>query len=605
MNWFGLSKPEKKSAGNAAPARLRTVQSTFESNPQTNEPTTTGSGLQTLTEKQKIITTLAEAPTRVSVLTGVDALSPDLVVPESLQDALMVIKTSPQNAVLLYDPAFTTQVKGYFKTLRTAVTSTGLKMPNDALLATSAVLRDIRLAEADKKGMRGVQGTGSKSSGSVLFKEWAVLANEMGATDIHIAVIDGGRGQVLVRVDGELEPINAQNKGIFTDRDVKAVHQAAFDMADAHSNSDGTFSERAAMSCMIDQKLGINNVRLRYSTQRGFFGPKAVCRILHSDLTLPPKSFTSMGLMSSQISLLEQAQRLESGAIIKIGVTGSGKTTLAKTMIETHPKNGVAAFYGIADPIEYLLKNTHQIYIQRDLMTLSEAGKKDPYSEAIESLMRMDPDLIDVGEVRDALSARALSNVANSGHVALGTLHAPGIGGAITRLTDPKMGLTRQELTSGKMLGFLSYLALVPLLCSCSTDFNTAVAWSKSRGDDREANYLGRLTGQLLTKYGIDKSQFKFKNGEGCPSCKGRGTRGLTMVAEMMLPDDEWLDIAAKGNDRAAMRAWRNCSDKRIDSPNMNGKLVAEHAIYNSITGKIDPRTIERFGPLEQLEVLV
>ena len=77
------------------------------------------------------------------------------------------------------------------------------------------------------------------------------------------------------------------------------------------------------------------------------------------------------------------------------------------------------------------------------------------------------------------------------------------------------------------------------------------------------------------------------------------------MVAEMMMPDDQWLDIAATGNDRAAMRYWRETySNRQVDSPDMNGKLVVEHTVYKALMGQVDPRNIERFGPLDQLEVI-
>lgn len=79
----------------------------------------------------------------------------------------------------------------------------------------------------------------------------------------------------------------------------------------------------------------------------------------------------------------------------------------------------------------------------------------------------------------------------------------------------------------------------------------------------------------------------------------------MTMVAEMMLPDDDWLDVASSGNDRKALREWRlRYSDRDFYSPDMNGKLVVEHTIYKALMGQVDPRNISRFGPLEQLEVL-
>ncbi len=551
-----------------------------------------------------IIEKLADFPRREDVISGPHALTPGLQIPVALQDFVLVVKVNANRAVLVYDPSHTSKVKNYFAALKSAVVSQGLRLDHQPLLATSQVLRDVRLASEAQKIKSSL--TSSNSNGANLFREWVEHASLSQATDLHLSIIDGGYGQVSMRVDGELEPIGFQSEGIFTDRDVRNAMKAAFEnLADVHSNNDGTFSDAKAMSCMIDQRLGLPNIRLRFSSQRGFFGPKVVCRLLHSELGTEAMPFSKMGLAPSQIELLQQAQRLESGAIIQTGITGSGKTTAAKTLIETHPKNGQSAIYAVADPIEYLLKNVHQIYVQRDLLTLETAGKKDPYSEVIESLMRMDPDLVDVGEVRDQISARAVANVAKSGHVSMCTLHTDSIGGIINRLTDPKLGLTRQELTSSKVLGFLSYQALVAKLCSCALPEPEIEYFYKAKQHHHEAIYIQSIASQLQQKFKIDTSVLRFRNPEGCLNCRQRGTKGLTMVAEMMIPDDAWLDIAATGNDRAAMRHWRSqYSDKDIYSGNMQGKLVTEHTIYKAICGEIDARQIERFGPLASFEVL-
>ncbi len=565
-----------------------------------------GLTLQQSQPTQNVITKLADFPRREDVLSGVNVATPGLQIPVALQDYVMVLKVDASRTVLVYDPAYTAQVKTYFASLRAAVLERGLRMDSQALYATATVLRDVRLASESQKSKAGTSGSGATSAGSNLFRQWVKTANEAGATDVHMAIVAGKRGEVLMRVDGELEPIELENQGIFTDHDVRNAMKAAFEnMADLHSNNDGTFSDAKSMSCMIDGKLGIPNIRLRFTSQRGFFGPKAVSRILHSDLDAPAMPFADMGFSPDQIELLHEAQRLESGAIIQCGITGSGKTTAAKTFVETHPKNGRAAMYGVADPIEYLVKNMHQTYVQRDLMVLEEAGKKDPYSEAIESFLRMDIDLVDVSEIRDLISARALANVSKSGHLAMGTLHTDTIGGILNRLSDPKMGLSRQELTGSKMLRFLSYQALLAKLCDCAFDQAAAKHWHLVNDQAYEANYIDILMTTLQSKYGLEQGVFRFKNPGGCSKCRQRGTRGLTMVAEMMTPDDGWLDDSATGNDRLAMRNWRmNYSDKRIDSPNMTGKLVAEHTIFKALLGQVDPRNITRFGPLKQLEVL-
>jgi type II secretory ATPase GspE/PulE/Tfp pilus assembly ATPase PilB-like protein len=554
-------------------------------------------------EVANLIKTLDEFPKRQEILSGVASSNPALKIPQSLENSIIAVKINDKEAVIAYDPEQTNAIKTYLPTMTGALRAQGLRV-GEALLANPHVIKEVRVAGEALLNSKG--GTHSTSGGANLFREWVKIAVDAGATDIHMQVVDGGNGLVTMRVDGDLEPVMQERKGLFTGHDVRNAMIAAFEnMADLHSNNAGTFSDAKSMSCMIDERLGIPNIRLRFSSQRGFFGPKSVCRILFSEIGAKPMPFEKMGLAPSQIEMLERAQRIESGAIIQSGVTGSGKTTASKTLIETHPKNGTAAMYAVADPIEYLLKNVHQIYVQRDLLTLETAGQKDPYSEVIESLMRMDPDLVDVGEVRDQISARAMANVAKSGHVSLATLHTDSIGGIINRLTDPKLGLTRQELTSSKVLGFISYQALLPQLCQCAMPQAAIEDYLKATAQTKELAYVNSLVKTMAKKLKVDTEVLRYRNPMGCQLCRNRGNQGMTMVAEMMLPDDDWLDVASSGNDRKALREWRlRYSDRDFYSPDMNGKLVVEHTIYKALMGQVDPRNISRFGPLEQLEVL-
>lgn len=549
-----------------------------------------------------LIVTVAEFPNVVEVLSGVDSSSPGLRVPIALQDKLLAVRIAPSQACIAYDPQFTKEIKPYLGTFHSALGERGLSFV--LKFATTEVLASIRANALSRVDGRS-SSIGGTSEATNQFREWVQAAKDIGATDLHMRIMEGSRGEVTVRIDGEIEPMPGPAGGIFTDRDVRQAMKSAFEnLADKHSNSDGTFSEAKSMSCMIDSHLKIPNLRLRFSSQRGFFGPKAVVRLLPSEISAEPMPFSQMGFSPMQIAMMEKSQRLESGIVLQMGVTGSGKTTVAKTFLEAHPRNGRLAMYQVADPIEYLLRNVHQIYVQRDLMVLSEVGKKDPYSEVIESLMRMDPDVVDVGEVRDIISARALANVGKSGHLGMGTLHSDSLVGAINRLTDPKMGLTRQELTSGNLLASLNYQALVPLLCPhCAID--NAQKAIDDHGNSAEGRYLGRMLNTLETKFNISRNVFKFRNLEGCTICRHRGTKGLTIVAEMMMPEDPWLDLAAAGKDREAMRWWRKTySDKNYASENTNGKLVIEHAMYKAIAGLIDPVSIERFGQLDALEII-
>lgn len=562
-----------------------------------------------------VIQSLNDFPDYQQALTEENSLVWRLI-PPSLRQHLVIVKIDTQRVQIAYDQSKQSVLRAYLHACKTQLLSLGFMVLDDLQVDTDIMQTVLRSVLAKKQNFQAhaLDGTDVQR-----FRGWVLAANAAGATDLHLRVLGGGRGEVLARIDGELEPL-PETRGGVTDADVLQAMRCAFEsMADRHSNSTATFSEKTNMSCMIDQMLDIPDLRLRFNSQRGLDGPKAVVRLLHENVHKNAMSFLDMGFEPSQVGILQQAQRSESGIVLLCGVTGSGKTTVAKTFIETHPKNnglirGVedqhypqAAFYQVADPIEYRLRGTHQIYVQRDLMTLSEAGQKDPYSAVMESLMRMDPDGIDCGEIRDILSARAAMNIAKTGHLGLGTLHVSGISGILNRLTDSALGLTREELTADNALSLLVYQALIPVLCPhCKLNGRAATAQLTQMQLAREAQHLSWLVQTLQTRFKAEPAALWFKNLQGCTQCRQRGTRGLTMVAEMMMPDDEWLDDARTGNDRRAWRQFRlRYSDRRLDSPNMQGKTVLEHALYKALQGLVDPRHLERFArSIDRYEVL-
>ena len=570
-----FSESSRPNSVQAAQPRLHTVDLPFE---------------------QSGIRVLGEFPAFTDVLSGPTAEA-GLKVPADLADKLLAVKLSGSQIQIAYDPKYHSQVHSYFAAMRSELLGRNLHVLPKPLLANTAILAQVRKS-ADAKRFGQANASISKSDSVQQFRRWIDHARSAGATDLHLRILGGGLGEVMIRVDGQLELLQETKEGV-TDRDVRFAMTAAYEsLADRNSNSDGTFSDSKAMSCMIDSALGMANLRLRFASQRGIFGPKAVIRLLPSEINTQPMSFESMGLEPSQIAQLRLSQGKTSGMVLLCGITGSGKTTVAKTLLETHPDNGTISMYQVADPIEYMVRGVHQIYVQRDLVTLSEEGKKDQYTEVIESLMRMDPDLIDVGEIRDVISAGAAANVAKTGHLSLGTLHAPGIVGIANRLTDRKMGLSRSDITSSQMLALLVYQALLPMVCQ-----HCAIPIEKGNTlDDFHHSGVEHLAKTAIAS-GAEARKLRLKNPKGCPHCNFRGTKGQTLVAEMLTPDDEWLDHTALGNDRLAWRSYRQRhSDGDLLSGNMDGKTVQEHAFYKACKGLIDLRQIHRFGDLDLME---
>lgn len=607
------NKPHSRApSGTRAKTGAEFVNSRPDSVPATNDestcPNEDAAAWVSELGKTQVATNFSDLPSIRSVLTSTTSSNPSLRIPKDLQDDIIAIKINHNHARIYFNPRKLKEISPYLITIHSALAEAGLSSGGQEYRASSELIRQVRTSELES-GARRSANLGEANLGVSLFKEWVRAAQEEKATDIHMRIMDGGKGEVMIRVDGNLEPIPGSS-GVFSESDVKNAMTAAYEvLSDRHSNNLGTFSETATLASMIDAGLGIPNLRLRFASVRGLYGPKVVCRLLPNSPGAKPMSFAEMGFAPSHIDIFRRSQRLQAGAIGQMGVTGSGKTTAAKTFVETHPGYGTMAMYQVADPIEYPMSLIHQIYVQRNLLLLSEAGKKDPYSETIESLMRTDPDFVDVGEVRDKLSARAMANIAKSGHMSAFTLHVSGIEGTFNRLTDPNIGLTRSELSTSNLLGMLCYQALTPVLCNhCKITAHDIVRLLKEKDDARSAeelDYIKRLVRTLRARFNMDIDMLRFKNPEGCEHCRRRGTKGLTILAEMMMPDTKWLDLSSKGQDREAMMYWRReYSDRNLFSGNMDGKLVSEHAIYKSGLGIIDPREIERFAQLEVMEII-
>ena len=550
---------------------------------------------------ESVIKEAAKFPGWLSVLSG-PTMADALHVPVEWQDRLLAVRLTSERIAIAHDPAHFAELKSRIYLMRTELASMGLAVEPLNLSVAPEVLREVRLAAEKKSASHGSSEV--RSAAVTQFREWISQAKELGATDVHLRIRGGGRGDVMVRVDGDLEHLPASQAGLTNHQVLTCIKAAYESLADRHSNSDGNFSEHETRSCIIDSQLGISNLRLRFNSERGFYGPAAVLRLLSTSVSHQPMGFAEMGFAPSQLALIQTAQRMESGLTIQCGITGSGKTTVAKTFLETHPKNGIGAFYQIADPVEYLLRGVHQIGVQRSIATLSQGNKKDPYTTVVESILRMDPDIVDVGEVRDPISARAAAIIAKTGQMALATMHTGSVMGILNRLTDANIGLTRSELTGGDMLGLLTYQALVAKLCPhCAIDYKEALRRLDARADLRAHAYLVHVVGALRERLHLDVTGLKFRNHEGCEACRQRGTKGLTIVAEMMIPDDEWLDLSAAGKDRAAWRRYQETySDGDLTSGDMTGKSVLEHALYKALQGQIDPTGLERFGLLDKYQ---
>lgn len=536
----------------------------------------------------RVISSTGDVPRYQRVLTG-PAATGSLRIPKENEYAVVALEIGTKQAVLYYDPTQLQTAKQLIGQVRHALNSDHYRVERERA-ATFEVLKAI----VDQARSTESVGTADAGSASLkLWDTWFAYSAANRATDLHVE-IEGLRAKVRVRIDGELELIRDDNRGIYTAQQAENALSAVYHNRTVDgANSNTTFNKSEPQYTMLAaQDVDGKKFSGRFQSLPGFRGPKGVVRLLPADVEIPTLSFSELGYEESHERLFARASAKGSGMVLLTGEVGSGKTTALKTFVETHPSNGRAAIVSLEDPVEYPLKGVHQIQFQRDLSDAN--SEEERVKQMLGAIVRSDLDGALLGEIRDRVTAQAVLQVAQLGHWVSGTLHAKFISGIVNRLTHKSIGLTREELAAPDILSLLIFQSLVPKLCDCA---HRGRAHEKHSVEGQQVHALLDL---LESKYKLPAERFRFRNVAGCEKCRQRGTFGLTVVAEAYVPDTKWLELIRNGKDHEAIRHYRSFSDRRFDTPNMDGKTVFEHTLFKAQQGLIDPRLGQRFHDFEQ-----
>jgi type II secretory ATPase GspE/PulE/Tfp pilus assembly ATPase PilB-like protein/ActR/RegA family two-component response regulator len=326
-----------------------------------------------------------------------------------------------------------------------------------------------------------------------------------GASDVHIEPGQKGTGVVRFRVDGVMRqhlqlPMSALNRVVSR---IKVL--AKLDIADRMRPQDG----RARIQ--IESKT----FDLRVSTVPTRESEKAVIRVLRSDTA---RKLEDMGMAESELARIKHLLSHKEGIVVVTGPTGSGKTTTLYAALK-EIANGEVNVITVEDPVEYELAGITQIQV--------ETKRGVTFASALRAVLRQDPDVIFVGEIRDSETAQIAVQAAMTGHLVLATLHTNDAASAVSRLAD--LGLDRPSI-SATLRGALAQ-RLVRRLCSqCATPVPA--------GDP-----LPESEASLSTRSGIRPT----KRAVGCPSCGGTGYRGRVPVLEVFTTTPALATSIARG----------------------------------------------------------
>ncbi|MFA6215881.1 MAG: GspE/PulE family protein [Patescibacteria group bacterium] len=275
------------------------------------------------------------------------------------------------------------------------------------------------------------------------------------------------------------------------------------------------------------------DVDFRVSTLPLFEGEKVVLRILDTSNQVP--SLDQLGFNEIHIDLIKEAIKTPHGLILLTGPTGSGKTTTLYTVLSMINQEGINIIT-LEDPIEYYISGINQSQINPDIGYT--------FSSGLRSILRQDPNVIMLGEIRDQETTELVVHASLTGHLILSTLHTNDAIGAIPRLID----LGGEPFLLASVMNLVIAQRLARKVCpDCKTE-TTIPAPILKRIEEK--------IDSIPVKYlkGIDKDKLKFYKGEGCAHCGNLGYQGRVAVAEIINITPELREIINKGGDAAEIK---------------------------------------------------
>ena len=326
---------------------------------------------------------------------------------------------------------------------------------------------------------------------SVLFQ-----AVRQRASDIHFESFERGL-VVRYRIDGVLYPILTPPKHLQSSIIARLKIMAGLNIAEKRLPQDGRFAIRTAGK----------DVDLRVSVLPTSHGERVVLRLLEKENRL--LNLSEMGFSPDHLRTIQQLIQLTHGILLVTGPTGSGKTTTlyaALSEINAPDKNIIT----VEDPVEYQLLGIGQMQVNPKINLTFAAG--------LRSILRQDPDVIMIGEIRDRETAEIAIHASLTGHLVFSTLHTNDAASAATRLID--MGI-EPFLVASSVVAVLAQRLIRKVCPDCKKAYQP---------DDEELIRLGVVPG---------RNRPTFYRGTGCPACSQTGYRGRTGIHELLVMDDE------------------------------------------------------------------
>jgi len=325
------------------------------------------------------------------------------------------------------------------------------------------------------------------------------------SSDIHVEAEEDGI-KIRFRIDGILVDVAEINKSFWVRVISRIKLLSGLKINVVGRPQDGRF--------VID--LGKEKIDVRVSCLPTSYGESVVMRLLRSSAA--GLSFDDLGLTGRTYDILKKEVERPNGMIVTTGPTGSGKTTTLYAILNKL-NNEETKIITLEDPIEYRLKGINQSQVQK--------SKDYTFAKGLRSILRQDPDVIMIGEIRDSETADIAVQSALTGHVVVSTLHTNDAAGALPRLLS--MGV--KSFLLAPALNAIIGQRLVRRVCEkCKEEVNLS-----EEKLTRVKALLSDIPESAGTK--IDINNLKFYRGKGCPECQGLGYYGRIGIYEVFVID--------------------------------------------------------------------
>ncbi len=417
-------------------------------------------------------------------------------------------------------------------------------------LSVDGILKEIETGEIDYESIRA--GGDEYTQPMVrLVNALLVDAVKRGASDIHFEP-EYAFLRIRYRIDGVLETVRSLHNTFTSGITVRLKVVSAMNIAETRAPQDGRLS------------LNMNGrqVDFRVSTQPTIYGENIVLRVLDRE-----KSIINLVNMALPAATMEQLNRLlarPEGILIVTGPTGSGKTTTLYSLL-SQINDETVNIMTLEDPVEYPLNLMRQT-------SVNEVARMD-FANGIRSIMRQDPDIILVGEMRDQETSEMAFRAAMTGHQVFTTLHTNSALGAFPRLLD--LGI-QPGIMAGNIIGIVAQ-RLVRLLCThCREAYAPSI----------EERHLLRITETQATS--------PVYKAIGCMECAGKGYKGRAPIMELLVMDGDLDELVARGatarelRDAATSKGFQTLADAGIRRILDGDTTLAEVARVVDLTARLN-----------------